>query len=184
MNAAVEYLRRAIEDSRVVELRHDRDGRWESGLYEDLGELVAEIRRRQDTGNLYTTLNLPTAPASNSMCGPALKDGDIETITRIVFDVDPARPAGQPATDVECAAAAAGRDLLVRALTAHGWPVPALGMSGNGAHAVFRARLRANDAWRQCSAVLYAALRKHLHTQFAELRVSLDTHGRSYGLPR
>lgn len=173
MSAAVEYLRRALEDSQVVELRHDRAGRWESGLYSDLGELVAEIRRRQDTGNLYTSLNLPVATASNSMRGPALRDADIQTITRIVFDVDPSRPAGQPATDAECAAAAAGRDLLVRVLTAHGWPVPALGMSGNGTHAVYRAKLRANDAWRHCSAILYAGLRSHLHAQFAELGVSL-----------
>ena len=37
-----------------------------------------------------------------------------------------------------------------------GWPMPLLGMSGNGAHAVYRCRLRANDELREALAAIYA----------------------------
>jgi hypothetical protein len=175
----VEYYRRALEDNGSVELRHECDGLcWEAGLwFDNLDDLRTEIWRRQDAGNLYTSLNRPASVKR----GLALRDESVEIITRLPFDVDRAGSPKAPATDAELAAAAAGRDLLVRVLTAHGWPVPALGMSGNGSHALYRTRLRATEDWRESSAVLYAGLRQHLHKQFEELRVNLDASVRNAG---
>lgn len=173
MNA---YLERLIEDVRVIELRHNTGTRWESGLFDHLDPLLAAIRRRRDAGNLYVTLNRPgDIPVSNDMRSRALKDSDIAMITRIPFDLDPVRQAGTASTDAELQAAIEARGLLVNLLASHGWPRPALGMSGNGAHALYRARVEASPGWRQATGVIYAALRVQLQEEFDRLGVVFDT---------
>jgi hypothetical protein len=64
--------------------------------------------------------------------------------------------------------------LLVRVLSGYGWPNPALGMSGNGAHAVYRVRLQSTPGWRKAAAVLYAGLRDRLHEPLSDLNVVFD----------
>jgi len=170
-----EYLRRLLQDARIVEIRHNHKGRWRSGLFDNLIDLEHAIRERSDDGNLYTSLNRPAGiKAGNTFGAHALCDDNIETITRIVFDLDPKRPTNTPSTDAELHAAIEARDLVVRTLTAHGWPLPALGMSGNGAHAVYRSCLRSTPAWRQQGATLYSGLRLRLQDQLAKLGVEFD----------
>lgn len=170
-----EYLRRLMEDARIVEVRHNHAGRWESGLFDDLVQLENAIRERADDGNLYTSLNRPAGVvARNAFNGCALRDDDIAVITRIVFDLDPRRPTNTPSTAEELQAGIAARDLVVRTLSAHGWPTPALGISGNGAHIVYRACMESSAVWRRLGAELYAGLRGRLQTQLAELDVEFD----------
>jgi hypothetical protein len=169
------YLQRLIDDSRVVELRHATGTRWESGHFDNFDALVKVIRERAHIGNLYTTLNRPAIyTASNAMGCRALRDDDIAVITRLPFDLDPIRPADTPATDDEHGSACEARELLVRMLSAYGWPTPALGMSGNGAHALYRVRVRATPGWRKAVAVLYAGLRDRTREPFDEMGVTFD----------
>jgi hypothetical protein len=176
-----EYLHRLLQDARVVELRHQHGERWESGTFDKLEPLEDTIRERADDGNLYTSLNRPNVHAINRMGARAICDDDIATICRVVFDLDPRRPAGTASTDHELANAVRARDLLVRTLTAHGWPMPALGMSGNGAHAVYRCCIVAAPLWRQRAAALYAGLRGKLRADLDALGVDFDPVVRNPG---
>ena len=143
-----EYFRRLLEDAHTVEIRHNRGGKWESGLFDDLGHLSAAIRNHSCEGNLYTTLNRPAGRiATNAFGVQALRDDDIATICRIVFDFDPKRPTNTPSVDEELQSAIKASELAVRMLTVHGWPTPALGLSGNGAHAVYRTRIYIYRYW-------------------------------------
>lgn len=177
------YLRRLLEDARVVELRHDNAGRWVSGLFDDIDALSATIGGLG--GNVYTSLNRPhPCRVSNTMGARPLRDEDIGTITRIVFDIDPQRPAGTPSTDAELAAAVEARTILVRTLAGFGWPIPAIGISGNGTHIVFRTCLSietddARNEWRRASAAIYAGLRNLLRPEFDRLGVHFDTSVRN-----
>lgn len=175
MNSAEqEYLRRLLQDAHVVELRHQQGDRWTSGLFNNLTDLDHAIRERAGDGNLFTSLNRPDClRATNRFNTRALRDDDIGVITRIVFDLDPKRPANTSANDAELRAAVAARGLVVRTLSAYGWPMPALAVSGNGAHAIYRTCLEASPVWRQQSAALYMGLRRLLSEQLTA--VEFDT---------
>ena len=177
---SAEYLRRLLDDSRIVEVRHDHKGRWSSGTFDDPVRLEYAIRDRGEVGNLYTTLNRPIGvKAINAFGASALHDSDIAVITRVVFDLDPKRPTNTPSTDDELQAGILARGLVTRTLAAHGWPLPALGISGNGAHAVYRTCIESTAVWRQQGATLYAGLRSRLQAQLAELGVSFDVSVRN-----
>ncbi len=165
-----EYLRRQLEDSRIVELRHHVGTRWHTTYHNALDPLLDAIRDRSNVGNLYTSLNRPDGDHRT-----ALKDTDIAVITRLPFDIDPVRPKGAPSTAAELDAALEARALLVRMLTAYGWPCPALGMSGNGAHALYRVRVKNIPAWKGAVSALYLGLANRLHEPFKELGVRFDT---------
>jgi hypothetical protein len=156
---AADWMELLLRDAGRVELRHALGDRWHSGLFDDLGALRAEVERRAGAGNLYTTLNAPALrPTPNAMGTAALRDADMAWHVRLPFDFDPARPRGVPSTDAELAAAVAARDGLVAMLLGLGWPAPATAISGNGAHAVYRCRLRADSATAEALAALYRGL--------------------------
>lgn len=183
MTAQHEYLRRLLQDARVVELRQQTGQRWRSGLFDDVDALSAVIRGLE--GNLYTSLNPPhSRRAANAMGTAALKDEDIGTVCRVVFDLDPKRPANTPSTDAELQAALKAREVLVRTLVGYGWPMPALGISGNGAHAVYRTCLSletkaASAEWKRAAGAIYGGLRNQLREPLEELGVLLDTSVRN-----
>ena len=66
------------------------------------------------------------------------------------------------ATDAELARAIEARTQLVRLLTGQGWPMPAIGVSGNGAHALYRVHIKAGPGWRDAAEVIYNTLRVRL----------------------
>jgi hypothetical protein len=154
------YLDRTLRDAGRVELRYLGTETRLSGIYSD-GDLLHRdaLAYAKRPGNLYTTLSAPRRdiPATNRMGeARALTDADIETVTRIPMDWDTVRPPKVNATDEEVRAAEALRDQCAQALLSMGWPMPLLGMSGNGAHAVYRCRLRASDELREALAAIYA----------------------------
>lgn len=169
------YLQRALADARVIEVRHNRAGRWESGLFDNMAALTRAIRERAAEGSLYSTLNRPASVvATNAFGARALRDDDIGVITRIVFDLDPKRPTDTPSTEAELSAAVEARRLVATLLAAHGWPMPGVGVSGNGAHLVYRCCFENSPAWRQRAATLYAGLRGRLQSALDELGVLFD----------
>lgn len=164
MNA---YLTQARHDAGAIELRHLNGDRIECGLFTDMDRLRAEINARSAVGNLYVTLNRPatTVRAENRMGRRGLRDADITHIVRLPFDFDPVRPTGSSSTAAEFAAAISQRDRFAAAQHALGWPMPALAISGNGGHALYRCRLPANEQTRNALRTIYAAMKSEFSTE-------------------
>lgn len=167
-----------IEDSERVELRVQTPTGFKSRIYGNADALSVAILQLADDHNCYTTLNRPAASVAagdmNALC-----DADIDVITRVVFDLDPVRPTGVPSTTAEVEAALQVRQELVMLLHGFGWPMPALGMSGNGAHVVYRTRIRSTGDWRKLAARLYLGLRDRLAESCAEAGVHFDSSVRN-----
>jgi hypothetical protein len=179
-----DYIDHALHDAGRLELRHQTGDRWVSGLFDDADALRAEIRRRADNGNLFLTLNAPNrdVPAGNAMIGNALTDADMQFHVRLPIDFDPVRPRGLPSTDAELHAAEAARDRLVVALSASGWPRPAIAMSGNGAHALYRWRMPVSSESVEMLTTLYRALRPEFSTEAADFDPSVRNAARIWRL--
>ena len=172
------YLDRLIEDARVVELRVQTERGWQSRLYSDANVLRLALRDLGDRQTAYTTLNRPL-PSFREGYRVSLKDADIDVVTRIVFDLDPIRPTDTSSTQAELESALQVRVELVALLAGVGWPMPALGISGNGAHVMYRAHLRNTPAWRRAAAELYLGLRDRLSDACREAGVHFDTSVRN-----
>lgn len=156
----LQYLAHALRDAGRVELRALRDGRGRSGIFDAVAPLADAIDALAASDTVYTTLNAPRlVPATNAMTGRPLTDDDIGYIVRLPFDFDPTRPKASNSSDAELAEAEQRRDAFVAAMRIHGWPMPLLAVSGNGAHAVYRCRLPATDALREMLNSVYTTLR-------------------------
>ena len=160
-----DYLALAMRDAGRIELRHQDGGRWRCGLFDDLLLLREAVDRLAGSGNLYATLNAPRIMAApNTLTGAALRDDDIAHVVRLPFDFDPVRPRGVASTDAELAAALTARDGCIAALSGLGWPAPATAISGNGAHALYRCRLRAGEVTAAALRAVYHGLREDFST--------------------
>jgi len=162
----LDYLEHAFRDNGRVELRHQIGERWVSGIFDQGHALRTTVASLSKLGNLYTTINAPRLmPASNDMTGRALRDADMVLHTRLVFDFDPVRGAGQASTDAELALAIGERNRVLQALRSTGWPMPATAVSGNGAHALFRCRLPVSAATTEMMRTLYTGMRDEFSTE-------------------
>lgn len=161
---SLSYLAQALRDAGAVELRHLNGDRIECGLFSDADLLREEITKRSATGNLYTTLNRPSVPAMNRMGRRGMRDADVSHVCRLPFDFDPVRPTGTASTDSEMAAAIVQRDRFVAAQLALGWPMPALAVSGNGGHALYRCRLPNDQRARDALRTIYTGMRAEFST--------------------
>lgn len=159
------YLARQFRDAGAVELRHAIGNRVDCGLFADMGMLMRAAEVRSGAGNLFTSLNRPAATPTNRMGRRGLRDEQITHIVRLPFDFDPDRPSGTSATADELAAAVTQRDRFVNAMLSSGWPMPALAVSGNGAHAVFRCCLPNDRRTRDAVRTIYRAMRAEFGTE-------------------
>jgi len=169
------WLDRLLRDAGVIELRHLDGADISVGTFNDIGALSSAIGPRMHSGNLYSTVNKPidTVIATNAMQlhGTGLRDANMAVHTRLLFDFDPVRPKGVSSTMAELGAAIDARNRFVRALSAQGWPPPALAMSGNGAHTIYRLRLPVADDVDELLASLY----RGLSVDFGTTDVVFDT---------
>ena len=171
MNTMRDYLHHALRDAGRVEVRQIETGQIRSGVYDNLSALEDAVAAIADNSTVYTTLNAPKLhQAENAMTGRALTDADIGHVVRLSVDFDTVRPAGVNASDAEVAAAEARRDLFVATMRTEGFPMPLLGMSGNGAHALYRCRLPASEMLRDMLAAIYTALR----IEYSDAAVTFD----------
>ncbi|WP_458789201.1 YfjI family protein [Adonisia turfae] len=126
-----------------------------SGYFND-HDAAAEAIAKLDTSGLapgvYVTLN-PVRPdllarAANRLRPKASEttaDADVPRRRWMLVDVDPVRPAGVSATDEELSLAER-RTVDIRVhLAGMAWPEPAVCMSGNGYHLLYRVELPGND---------------------------------------
>ena len=176
-----DYLALALRDTGLVELRWLGQGSARSGLYDQLGLLVAATEAIADADTVYASLNAPSPRrATNRMSRRrCLRDDDIGYVVRLPFDFDPVRPKGANATGAEVAGSEARRDAFVSSMTKWGWPMPLIGMSGNGAHAVYRCHLPATRELRDTLARVYTAL----HASYSDAAVEFDRTVRNPSRP-
>ena len=178
-----DYLDHALRDAGRIELRHQDGDRWVSGLFDDIGALRLAIHRQAARGNLYTSINAPKLmPVSNAMHDRALVDDDIVMRTRLVFDFDPIRPKNTPSTDTEMRAAGTARDRLVSAFSAAGWPQPATALSGNGAHALYRVRMKVSSESTAMLKALYVGLKADFDTNEVDFDTTVRNPSRIWRL--
>jgi hypothetical protein len=154
---------RLFADNGAVELRAIGKEGVVSGVFDRADALVATLIEQDGSVALYTSLNAPRAVlATNALAsGRALADKDFAFYTRLLFDFDPMRPRDTPATEAEVAAAVERRAKLVAYLKSFRWPAPALALSGNGAHALYRLRLPITDENRATIDVLYRGFARY-----------------------
>jgi hypothetical protein len=178
-----DYLEHALHDAGRIELRHQTGDRWVSGLFDDIGALRAEINRRADRGNLFTTINAPRLMSvSNTMSDRALVDADIAFHTRVVFDFDPIRPKNTPSTEGEMHSAGRARDRMVAALLSVGWSRPAIAFSGNGAHALYRWRMPVSVESTAMLATLYRGMKNDFGVSDVDFDITVRNPARIWRL--
>lgn len=148
-----------VEEGSVVELRvMNAHGDVSSGYFDDLEALAQEAASLSDEGlaGVYVTLN-PVDPALLARAANRVRrrlgkketatvDANIVGRTRLLIDLDALRPTGISATEAEHEAALALARKIRDELKAEGWPDPALGSSGNGAHLLYRIDVPTVDA--------------------------------------
>lgn len=166
------YIDCLFRDAGRVELRHQTGSGWVTSWHLHPDTLLAEVSRRAGSGNLFTSLH----HVGTSQCEPIAND-DVDRYTRILFDLDPVRPTGTASTDEELQESHNRAIGLQRHMSAHGWPGPAIGMSGNGYHLQYRTALPNTPETREQLAAIYAGL----HRRFSDDVVTFDRTVRNPG---
>ena len=127
-----------FKDNQMVELRYQTAGnkfaRWASELFLEPAALVA---RAGELGraNVYTSIN---RPIHMTRAGAFLSDRDFGAITRFVIDLDPVRSDQQSGSADGITSARSVAKMVASYLQKRGWHPPALAISGNGAHLIWR----------------------------------------------
>ena len=124
-----------------------------SGYFDDFDRLATAVARYDGRAEAtYLTLN-PVQPALLARACNRLAEwakhttGDMDILCRhwMLIDFDPARPAGISSSDAELETALARREQVIEWLDLAGFPSGLCGMSGNGAHLLYRLDNLPND---------------------------------------
>lgn len=137
MTLEIDYLASLLGHGRVEIRTRMRDGRWASGIFDSLDQLLAAGADCERQGlDTYTTINPTHLPVTNDVrpYRGGVGDNDVTEIRRILFDLDPVRETGQGATDFQVKEARLRADRLASLLSNRGWPDPMIAFSGNGWH--------------------------------------------------
>lgn len=178
MNQTQKYLEYLFRDARQVELRHQFNGQWTTGQYDNQELLIGDARQLANQGNLFTSINRPNPfRPSNSLSGEPIRNDNILRVVRMFFDFDPVRPTGTASTDMELQHAKQQAERLRKVLRAWGWPEPLVAMSGNGYHLQYRLALP-NDAETKG---MFDAIYKGLKREFSTDEVDFDSTVRNPG---
>ncbi len=157
MSETLDYVTSLFGDSPTVGLIHQAETtitQW----FTEADKLLERARELHRRGNLYTTINhidcappLPTSPTRNIF----------RRYSRILIDIHPVRPAGLPATEDELNIARYRAEVIMGDLSCFGWPRPAVGVSGNGAHLIYRTALPGDVYTRSALAAIHKSLSSH-----------------------
>lgn len=161
-----------------VRIPKTRGGTW-SAYFQDTAVAAALIAKENDKHHaIYMTMNpvLPSliARSENKFSignPPTTTDHEIESRRWFLLDFDPVRPAGISSTDAEVADAKDRAAMVRDWLSSIGWPEPAVALSGNGYHLMYRVDLPNNDEVR----VNIEFATKMLASLFSDDKVNVDT---------
>lgn len=182
------YLDWLFHDNNIVQLTHQlsphANSRWLHGRFNSKESLLCEAKRLSTVGNLFVSLNRPTNFEINSSVDSnvGFKNEDMHRRTRLFFDFDPERNGYICSTDEELGLALARRDYALNMFMSLGWSRPAMAMSGNGGHLLFRTALENTDEINQMIAVIYKGLQQELSTDKVKLDIAVKNIGRIHPL--
>lgn len=147
-----------------------------AGWFDDKEKAIQIIQRAEKEVKpvaIYTTLN----PCKNALLGRAnnrLKvvktrttDIEIESISNILVDIDPKRPAGVSSSSEEIKKAANIANALYKELLNRGWPDCLCAESGNGYHLIFKAK--------KCTPEKIKGFLNGLSDRYSNEHVDIDT---------
>lgn len=163
------YLRRLVAEAALVELCHIApSGRLTVGWYDDAERLWTDAQCLSAVGNCFTTLNridraaleeyLTTTRSARPGAICRTPDDAVQRYCRLFFDFDACKPPGASASEPEVEAALERSNDLARRLSLLGWPAPAVAMSGNGSHLLYRTALPNTRDTREQLGHIYAGL--------------------------
>lgn len=150
-----------------------------SGYFSDMARLASAVARYDGRAEAtYFTPN-PVQPAllargDNRMVEWAkhtTSDADIVCRRWLLIDFDPERPTGISSSEAELQAAIARRDEVIEWLDLNSFPLGLCGLSGNGAHLLYRLDNLPND---EGNTVLIQTCLAVLAARFNDKAVSID----------
>jgi hypothetical protein len=151
--ANLKEIRRTIkvfhESGDVVELRAiGKGGEIASGFYDDFGAFARGAQELSDSGK-YIGVYFTASPCKRDVLQrrkkntvhhqpeTTTKDEDVESRSKLIFDIDPIRESGTSATKKQRGAAHWCLVQLTGGLRKKGWPDPVTADSGNGYYAIY-----------------------------------------------
>lgn len=149
----------------------------DSGYFDDVGKLVTAVAAYDGRENVYVTIN-PVEPAllaraANRITRAKSTTSDPDVVSRrwLPIDIDPVRPSGISASDVECEHALATARSIYQYLHELAWPDPVTAMSGNGYWLLYPIDLPNDDGSKQ----IVEGVLAHLSGRFSSSVVAIDT---------
>ncbi len=178
------YLNQLFADNGAIEVRHNPKPKvWESYWFDNLPDLSLAVSEIKHQGALYTSLNAPRVKViNNGRQQQSLKDDQVAFITRLPFDFDPERPTGTASTNDELGEAELRCLGLAKYLQKIGWPLPCLGLSGNGWHAQYRCRLPNDADTKMMLTTIYRGMSAQFSDDVIKFDVSVRNPGRIFRL--
>jgi len=178
-DSSLEYIEQMVKENRRVEIRahHVATDKWRT-IWTEYPHRIQDIAERigADT-NLYTSLQRVSDINLTTPIGNAHPD----RITRLFFDFDPIRSDGASSngasSDGELRAAIDAAQEMRADLYAQGWPLPAIAMSGNGAHLQYRVSLEPCRETKLMLDALYIGFQR----RYSNPSVSFDPTVRNFG---
>ncbi len=171
------FLEAIWREGDVREVRIPDPRGTDSGYFDDTEKLSAAVQRYDGRQNVYVTIN-PVAPsllarAANRIVRARTTTADPDILERrwLPIDLDPKRPTGISASDVEREHALATARAIYGYLHDLDWPDPVTTMSGNGYWLLYPIELPNDEASRG----LVAGVLGHLAERFGSSVVSIDT---------
>ena len=163
-----------VREVRIIANRR----RTDSGYFDDPGKLRAAVARYDGRENVYITIN-PVAPALLARAANRFVEfaqsttADVDIVERrwLPIDLDPKRPSGISATEVEREHALATARAIYAYLNELAWPDPVTAMSGNGYWLLYPIELANDDRGKS----LVEGVLGHLAERFGSAVVSIDT---------
>lgn len=159
-----------VPEGSIAELRALSPGGIKSGYFENLDCLAQAAYDLSADGahGIYMTANpvkreyaetrgdFNEVKLANGVGSTTSKEGIVRR-ARLLVDLDPFRPRGQPSTEEERNKAVCRAQQIAETLKEAGWPEPLVTSSGNGAHLVYGLDLPVDDDGRVKGALVTLA---------------------------
>lgn len=172
------FLEAIWQPGDVREIRIPSPRGTDSGYFDDMAKLSSAVARYDGRENVYITINPVTpallARAANRIVQRArttTADTDVLERRWLPIDLDPKRPTGISASDVEREHALATARAVYSYLHDLDWPDPVTAMSGNGYWLLYPVQLPNDEESKE----LVGGVLAHLAGQFGSAAVSIDT---------
>lgn len=173
------YLKSDVAEMRII---HKGRKRTDAGYYDadHRTTLISHATANNSNRNFYVTLNPVDPQLLGRYCNriqdyaeSTATDKDIPARRTLLIDCDPVRPKDTASTDIQLQAAMELADRIRTDLSGRGFPEPAVAMSGNGAHLLYRVDLPNTDEVRDLIKEFLVWLSKQYDTEVVTIDKSV-----------